>query len=210
VLALLLVFAPLMAAQSIAQIQSLQGQVWVQRDNEKIALNTESEIHTGDSISTSESARLVVQLWSQLKLKLDANSEIAIIPGAKDKPGAVATIQKFIKLEYGSGCIDIGHVADSGILLQLATRVSLTLRRPAELCLSSNADETHIQLISGSVEVLQAASSMLIALNQPGSEIRFFDDGDYKLQTPSSATETQVIPQLGVNDAWITRQSPEK
>jgi hypothetical protein len=204
---------PVLAAESISQIQSLRGQVWVQRGDEKIEVNTESEIYFGDLISTSDTGQLAIQLWSQVILKLDANSKITIIPtsnnsATNNKEEKAAALQKIIKFSHGTGCIEIRYLLDSPVLFQMGERVTVNFIKPVELCLSSNIDESHFQLIKGSVEIRQLTSSMLIALNQPGSAISFYDDGTFNLVSASSVAP-QVDPSEDLKEPPITENPIE-
>jgi hypothetical protein len=189
----LFVTEQVLAIESISRIHSLQGQVLVQRGEQQIEANTDSDIYFGDSISTSNTGKLGIQLWSQLRLKLDADSKITIIPGTYNTEENTDTIHKIIKLDHGTSCIEVDHLLDSPVLFQMGIRVTANFIKPAELCLSTDVDESHIQLNKGSVELMQLTSSKLIGLNEPGSEISFYDDGSFKLVSASTATP-QVIP----------------
>jgi hypothetical protein len=194
----LFISAPLLAAGSIAQVQSFFGQVWIQRGDKQIEVNTESEINFGDLISTLDTGQLDLQLWSQLKLTLDANSKIMIMPAANKKEQDAAAEKKIIKLDRGKSCIEIDHELDSAVLFQMGARVTAKFIKPVELCMSTDADKSNIQLIKGSVGLIQLSSSMLIGLSQPGSEISFFDDGTYQLDSAANVTKpaASVIEQV--------------
>ncbi len=184
---------PVLAAESISQIQSLQGQAWVQRGDKNIELNGASDIYSGDLVSTSHTGRLGTQLWSQVSLKLGANSKIIIISEANKTKENASAAQKIIKLEYGASCVEINDLMDSPVLFQIGGRVTIKFIKPVELCLSSDEDKSEIQLIKGRAELVHLTNSMVIALNEPGSEISFFNGGIFKLVSASSAA-AQVIP----------------
>jgi cell division septation protein DedD len=189
----LFVTGPVLAAESISQIQSLQGQAWVQRGDKNIELNGASDIYSGDLVSTSHTGRLGTQLWSQVSLKLGANSKIIIISEANKTKENASAAQKIIKLEYGASCVEINDLMDSPVLFQIGGRVTIKFIKPVELCLSSDEDKSEIQLIKGRAELVHLTNSMVIALNEPGSEISFFNGGIFKLVSASSAA-AQVIP----------------
>lgn len=191
----LFVSAPVMSEQSIAEIQYLQGQVWVQRGGQQIELQNGAEVYSGDTLSTADTGKLDIKLWSSLMLKLDANSKISIIPDTDNKDEQVAAGKKIIKVEQGASCIEVDHLLDSTVLLQMGNRVSVNLKKPLEVCLSTDVGESHIQLIKGSVELLQLTNATLIALSQADSEISFFNDGTYQLKSPGEVVEPVVLAQ---------------
>ncbi len=184
----LFVAGPVLAAESISQIQSLEGRVWIQRGDESIEANASSEVYSGDLLSTSDTGRLGTRLWSQMNLKLGASSKVIIVSDENKNRKGSSNAQKMIKLEYGSSCIEIDQFMDSPVLFQVGYRVTINIIKPVELCLSSDDDESQIQLVKGRVELMHLTNSMLIALNEPGSEISFFNGGIFKLLSTPSAT----------------------
>lgn len=174
-----------LAANSVSSIQSLQGEVWIHRGDKLLEVGTESEVSIGDSIYTTETGHLTLQLWSQLKLVLDPNSQITIIPATDNTINTsnmnVTTVAGQLNLDHGSSCIQIDHSPVSPIRFDLGNRASAMLSHAANLCLSTNEAESHVKLIQGSVEIKQSSDGMIFALNQPGSEIRLYTDGNYKL-----------------------------
>jgi hypothetical protein len=183
----LFVAAPVLAVESISQIQSLQGQVWVERSNERIEANSGSEIYSGDLVSTSDTGRLGTRLWSQVNLKLDANSKIMIVSVASLKGKDSSLNQKMMKLEYGASCIEINDILDLPVFFQIGDRVTIKFINPVELCLSTDAVKSHIKLSKGSAKLMHLSDSIVIALNEAESEISFFNGGIFSLLSPSRA-----------------------
>ena len=205
----LLVSAPMLAAESISQIQSLEGQVRVQRGNETLAVSSESEIYSDDLISTSESGRLATLLWSQVNLKLEPSSEIVVISNTNNSSRDASVVLKMIKLAHGASCIEIEHLMSSPVFFQLGDRVTIKFIKPVALCLSTDLKKSHIQLVKGSAELMHLSDSMLIALNEPGSEINFFDGGIFSLGSPSSASP-QVISTQDSKQFFKTEEDLKK
>ena len=205
----LFVAAPILAVESISQTQSLEGQVWVQRGNDEFEASISLENQSGDLISTSDSGRLETRLWSDVNLRLDPSSKVLIISNADKKNKAATVVYKMIKLEYGASCIEVDQLMQSEVLFQVADRVTIKLNKPVEICLSTDFDKSHIRLIKGRVELMQLSNSMLIALNEPGSEINFFNGGIFSLVSPTSASP-QVMPTQDPKDFLNTKNLARK
>ncbi len=190
-------FSPADASAS-ARVTALQSTAWVEQDNNKTKLTTNSDLKIGDHVSTNESGRVEMQLWSSTILRLYSNSEIRLL--AKSKTG-LATPDNQLKLFVHKGKICVNYKpapnAQNILELSIGNTIVTTVHHHSHICMLREDGLSSIDLRDGSVQITHSIDPSMIILSESGTELRIDDDGSYELLKPGASAS--ITPESDIS-----------
>ncbi len=181
-------------AASVARVTALQSSAWVEQENNKTTLGSNSDIEIGDHIITGDTGRVEMQFQSNATLRLYTNSEIRL--QAKSNTDLnTRDNDPLLYVHKGKVCVDYKPQSGTQNKFELnigKTIVTVTHHR-SYICVLREDGWSFVNLRDGSVQVSHAIDPSMIILSESGTELRVKDDGSFELLKPGAADS--IIPE---------------
>lgn len=172
-------------AASPARVDALQGEVWVLRGANPVALGAGDALQPGDRVVTGANGRLRLELGPHTSLLLDADAELAL-PAASQPEEEAAEKWPALNLQRGKACIRYRPIDDDGrqLRLDIGQMLFAAMRHDGHFCATRDPSESAVSLRAGSLQLSHAVDPSLVVISEAGTEIRIFDDGEFALLLP--------------------------
>ncbi|MDH3632532.1 MAG: SPOR domain-containing protein [Gammaproteobacteria bacterium] len=181
-------------AASVARVTALQSSAWVEQENNKTTLGSNSDIEIGDHIITGDTGRVEMQFQSIATLRLYANSEIRLQAKSNTDLNTPDN-DPLLYVHKGKVCVDYKPQPGTQNKFELnisKTIVTVTHHR-SYICVLREDGWSFVNLRDGSIQVSHAIDPSMIILSESGTELRIKDDGSFELLKPGAADS--IIPE---------------
>jgi hypothetical protein len=181
-------------AAAIARVTALQSTAWVEQENNKTTLGSNSDLEVGDHVITSDTGRVEMQFQSNATLRLYTNSEIKLQAKRNSELNAPNN-HPLLYVRKGKVCVDYQPQPGSQNKFELnigKTIVTVT-HHSSYICVLREDGWSFVNLRDGSVQVSHAIDPSMIILSESGTEMRIKDDGSFELLKPGAADS--IIPE---------------
>lgn len=175
-------------ASSVAKVTALQSSAWVERENNKTALRSDSDLEVGDHIITSDTGRVDMKLWSNATLRLYTNSEIRLQANKNTELNTPGN-QPLLYVHKGKVCVDYKPQQSSPnkFELNIGNTIVTAKHHQSYICVLREDGWSFVNLRDGSVQISHSIDPSMIILSESGTELRIKDDGSYELLKPGAA-----------------------
>jgi len=181
-------------AASIARVTALQSSAWVEQENNKTTLRSNSDLKVGDHIITSDTGRVEMQFRSNATLRLYTNSEIRL-QSKRNTELSTPDNHPLLYVYKGKVCVDYKPQPGSQnkFELNIGKTIVTVAHHRSYICVLREDGWSFVNLRDGSVQISHSIDPSTIILSESGTELRINDDGSYELLKPGAADS--IIPE---------------
>jgi len=175
-------------ASSVARVTALQSSAWVEQENNKTVLGSDRELEVGDHITTNDTGRVEMQLWSNATLRLYTNSEIRLQANKNTELNTPGN-QALLYVHKGKVCVDYKPQpgTQNKFELNIGNTIVTAKHHNSYICVLREDGWSFVNLREGSVQISLSIDPSMIILSESGTELRINDDGSYELLKPGAA-----------------------
>jgi len=195
---------------SIATITGIKSPAWLLQSSNKTELRLNSNLNIGDHIITGDIGRVEMQIWSNVILRLYANSEIRILAEKKTEL-TVSDNQSELYVHKGRLCVIYKPQPDTKniFILNVGNTIVTAIHHQGHICVLRQEGMSSIELRDGSVQITHSVDPDMIILSETGTEFRIDDEGSYELLIPATDDVlTLEIEAPFIADTDFEKESP--